>query len=75
MIARINECVECPPEMGCMGDSCPYRNILECTCDRCGEEIDEMTGYEYNGLQLCEECLLDAMVKDGLITPVSVEGE
>ena len=50
-----NECVGCPPEMGCMGSACPYQNVTRYYCDRCGEED---TLYEYYNEELCQECLL-----------------
>lgn len=50
-----NECVGCPPEMGCLGDSCPNRNVTRFYCDRCGEEE---TLYYYYDEELCADCLL-----------------
>ena len=34
-----NECVGCPPNMGCLGAGCPNRNVLHIECDECGEEV------------------------------------
>lgn len=51
-----NECVGCPPEMGCMGSSCPYQRVTRYYCDRCG---DENILYDYYGEELCQECLLN----------------
>lgn len=39
MIRFEDECVGCPPEMGCLGDGCRYRNVPHIYCDICGEEI------------------------------------
>ena len=39
MREEINNCVCCPPEMGCVGDSCPLRHCLRIFCDNCGKEI------------------------------------
>ena len=50
-----DECVGCPPEMGCLGDSCPNRNVVHFYCDRCHQEE---TLYYYNGEEVCQECLL-----------------
>lgn len=50
-----NECVGCPPEMGCLGDSCPNRNVPHYYCDNCGNE-EKL--YHYDNDELCEECLL-----------------
>ena len=38
-----NECVNCG--LPCLGNSCPYKNVVHFYCDRCGEEI-------------CQDCLL-----------------
>lgn len=56
MIEYRNNCVGCPPEMGCLGNACPMVNVKYCICDKCGVDIDEY--YEFDGKQLCEECLL-----------------
>lgn len=50
-----NECVGCPPEMGCMGSACPYRNVERFYCDECG---DETTLRKTDYGELCESCLL-----------------
>lgn len=50
-----NECVHCPPSMGCLSVICPNRNVVRFYCDRCGEEN---TLYDYYGEEICEECLL-----------------
>ena len=50
-----NECLNCPPEIGCMGDTCPNKNVARFYCDECGEE--EML-YCYDGEELCQDCLL-----------------
>ena len=51
----LDECVGCPPEIGCFGSSCPYKNVVRFYCDRCGEENKL---YHYDGEELCEDCLL-----------------
>lgn len=50
-----NECVGCPPEMPCLGNSCPHRNVVRFYCDRCNEET---TLYYWNDEELCKECLI-----------------
>lgn len=55
MINFIDECVGCPPEMGCLGITCPNRHIPVLVCDYCNEEPDEL--YLMDGEQLCSECL------------------
>ena len=61
MIKCENECVGCPKEMGCMGDSCPNRNVKHLYCDKCGDDVEEL--YNFLGEELCEECLLKAFEK------------
>ncbi len=51
-----NECVGCPKELGCMGNSCPYKNVTRFYCDRCG---DEATLYYYEDKELCADCLVE----------------
>lgn len=51
----LDECVGCPPEIGCFGSSCPYKNVVRFYCDRCGEE-EKL--YHYDSEELCEDCLL-----------------
>lgn len=56
MIEYENQCVGCPPEMGCIGDSCPYANVPVYYCDECHDEVNEL--YDCDGDELCEDCLL-----------------
>ena len=55
MIRYENQCVGCPPEMGCLGSTCPNRNVPHYYCDECGEEIEHL--FEMYGEELCESCL------------------
>ena len=41
MVIVKDECVGCPPEIGCYGSSCPYKNVPHYFCDECGEEITD----------------------------------
>lgn len=54
-----DECVGCPPHMGCLGDMCPNRNIPVYACDECGDECnpDELYVTDDDEM-LCESCLL-----------------
>lgn len=51
MIKYENQCVDCPKEMGCLGNSCRYRNVPVYYCDTCGDEAD----YEIDGDHYCEQ--------------------
>ena len=49
-----NECVGCPPELGCLGESCPNRNVPHFYCDKCKEE--EVL-YEFEDGEYCIDCI------------------
>lgn len=51
-----DECVCCG--LPCLGESCPNRNVVRYTCDKCKEEFDNDELYVYDDEMLCEECLL-----------------
>lgn len=52
-----NECVGCKDSgLPCIGNSCPYRNVIRFYCDRCGNE-DKL--YYYDHEELCIDCLLE----------------
>lgn len=55
MVEYRNECVGCPPEMGCMGLGCPYRNVPHWYCDECGREIFGEVNQDF-GRELCDKC-------------------
>lgn len=50
-----NNCVGCPPEIGCLGSACPYVNIEVYYCDDCG---DETTLYYFEDMELCINCII-----------------
>ena len=54
-----NECVECG--LPCLGDSCPYKEVIRFYCDRCEEEE---TLYHYGNEELCKECLLEELLEE-----------
>ena len=61
MVEFENECVGCPPEIGCLGSACPKRNVPHLFCDDCEEEVEEL--YEVDGEQLCADCILERYEK------------
>ena len=63
MVEYESQCVGCPPERGCLGDSCPNRNVKVTYCDCCGYEIEEDV-YEVDGEDLCEDCLKEKFKKE-----------
>lgn len=57
MVKVVSNCVDCPPEIGCIGSACPYAKGYEYICDECH-------GYaEYQlkdtGEMFCEDCFRD----------------
>lgn len=61
-----NDCCGCATESyRCLGDACQCRNVAHYYCDNCGSEVgvdcDEL--YEYDGEQLCGECVLESLDK------------
>lgn len=59
MIVMVNECVGCPPEMGCMGAACPNKNVERHVCDECGNEAE----YALDDEELCKDCLREILDK------------
>ena len=49
-----NDCVGCPPDMGCLGRACPYANVPYDYCDICGSDDAK---YRINDEDYCEECV------------------
>ena len=62
MIRFENQCVGCPPEMDCFGNSCRYKNVPVLICDECGDETDEMW-YGEDGKQYCHYCITHHLEK------------
>lgn len=53
-----DECVGCPAGVPCLGPSCPNRNVVRYYCDECGAEE---TLYEWDGQELCIECIKEQL--------------
>lgn len=60
MIKYENDCVGCPDGVPCMGSTCPNRNVPHFYCDDCENEDDL---YEFDGEQLCADCILARLKK------------
>lgn len=58
-----NQCVGCPKNMGCLGSSCPNRNVEVVYCDICGCVIYGNDIYDVKGQDVCEDCLKDIFYK------------
>ena len=62
MVRYENECVCCPKEMGCLGDSCPYIKVKRIYCDNCDEDCTDETDTpirNIDGEQICMDCFLE----------------
>ena len=55
-----DNCVGCR-DLGlhCIGSTCPYLNSICYYCDECSEE---QTLYEFDGLELCIDCIIKRLV-------------
>ena len=52
----VNECCNCAvPGYPCRGSSCPNRHVVRLYCDECKTEGKL---YEFDGKELCGDCLL-----------------
>ena len=53
-------CIGCPPELGCLRSACRYKNEIHYYCDQCHNET---ILYDYDGSELCIDCLADKFEK------------
>lgn len=53
-----NECIGCPPELGCIGSACRYSKVTRYYCDECG---DETKLFDFDGRELCLSCIEDLL--------------
>ena len=61
-IKYFDECVSCTSVgLNCLGNSCINKNVKHYYCDKCKKEFDVL--YEYDGEELCEECVLGMLKK------------
>lgn len=62
MINYENDCCDCAtPGYPCLGSSCSLVNVPHFYCDHCGDEVGEGELYRYEGEELCEYCVLNAL--------------
>lgn len=59
-----NDCVGCPPEMGCRGAGCPYQNVPHWYCDDCGDEYSPFELRVFEGDMLCRGCFTERAWED-----------
>ena len=54
-----DECIGCPPGMGCLGSACPNKKVKHYYCDKCEQEFEpEELFIDEDDKELCDECLL-----------------
>ena len=64
MIKYEDECCGCAvPAYPCLGSSCPNRHVAHYYCDHCDAEVDPEDLYEYDGEEICGDCLLELVPK------------
>lgn len=61
MLIYEDECVGCPPGMGCLEKSCPNLNVPHFCCDGCGNEYEEY--YEYEEEYFCKDCFINIILE------------
>lgn len=54
-----NQCVGCPPNMGCLGSACPNRNVKIHYCDRCGADDTDIYHDTEENEDICWDCLME----------------
>lgn len=71
MARRIeNDCCDCAtPGYPCRGELCHRRNAVHIYCDNkeCDVDITNETKYFIDDEVYCEECILEVLIKDGVI--------
>lgn len=53
-----NDCVGC--ELPCMGGGCPLLHVTHFYCDECMEETEL---YDFDGEELCIDCIIKRLHK------------
>ena len=58
MVKYENDCCGCSvPAYPCIGNSCSYRHVPYLICDDCGEEVEQGELFEFDGEELCIDCI------------------
>lgn len=62
MIRYENQCCDCATTgYPCLGTTCPCRHVKIYECDNCNEEVDDGELYEFEGEQLCIDCIKERL--------------
>lgn len=58
MIRYENQCCDCNAALyPCIGEMCSRRHVKIYECDDCGEEVEARELYDFDGEQLCIDCI------------------
>ncbi len=71
MVEYENQCVGCPPNMGCLGNSCPNVNVPVFYCDECKDYAE----YRIDGDDYCEDCAKKYFINEFSSLPVNEMSE
>lgn len=64
MVMYRNECCGCAvPGYPCLGDLCSLRRVPYWACDDCGALSDDVDIYDFDGKDLCLDCVADRLKK------------
>lgn len=62
MVRIENQCCDCAvPGYPCIGFSCPRRHVRIYECDECKDEVDQGELFEFDGEELCIDCIKDRL--------------
>lgn len=62
MVYEENQCCDCAvPGYPCIGSSCPNRHVKIYKCDECKDEVDQGELFEFDGEELCIDCIKDRL--------------
>lgn len=62
MVKYEDECCGCATEnYPCIGSACTNRHVKHLYCDKCKDDVEEL--YDFEGVQLCKECILKKFEK------------
>lgn len=62
MIRYENQCCDCNAALyPCIGEMCSRRHVKIYECDNCSEEVEAEELYNFDGEQLCIDCIRERL--------------
>lgn len=59
-----NHCCSCATDLyPCAGESCKLRHVKIYECDNCHSEVDEGELFQFEGQELCIDCICKQLEK------------